>query len=133
MAACCLLPFMLDTVVYMDRYYTHMCSCRCALAGAGVGVCTFRFWDHFILVVIMSFGIFFLPFVFLPSFCHVFPPFFWGGGSIAWLGMYYRGMVPPPPFFGSSLSCDYSPCGEFFYYSGPQLHVSGTLVLDLVY
>ena len=81
MAACCLLSFMLDTVVYVVRYYMYMCSCRCAGAGAGAVVCTFRFWDQFSLMVITSFwDLFFFLFVFLSFFCHVFPLFSGGEG-----------------------------------------------------
>ena len=51
MAASCLLPFMLDTVAFMVRYYAYVCRCRCrcvqvqvcmcrsSCAGAVAGVC----------------------------------------------------------------------------------------------
>ena len=79
MAACCLLSFMLDTVVYVVRYYMYMCSCRCAGAGAGAVVCTFRFWDQFSLMVITSFWDLFFSFLFFSPFFVTFSPFFLGG------------------------------------------------------
>ena len=102
------------------------CSCKC-MHFLVLGI--FFFFKRFKEIFFLSF---FSPFLFI--FLGVCDYFMirhvrWGWG---FLFCFFPLYFPPPLFLGPSLSSDFSPWGEFYYWS-PQLHVSGTIVLDPVY